>query len=72
MAIVHGDDGSYREQHGDRKAADDAIEIVGRLKVGQMALHEASETLHGKHHNDQGEAYDAALKLIDAALMEAK
>lgn len=25
MAIVHGDGGHYREAHGDRKAADDAI-----------------------------------------------
>ena len=32
MAIVHGDGGHYREAHGDRRAADDAIAnpIVGR------------------------------------------
>jgi hypothetical protein len=38
MAIIHGDDGSYRETHGDRKAADDAIKIVSGLRAERDAL----------------------------------
>ena len=33
MAVVHGDGGHYREQYGDRKASEDAIAIVGALRV---------------------------------------
>lgn len=33
MAVVHCDGGHYREAHGDRKAADDAIAIVSTLRV---------------------------------------
>jgi hypothetical protein len=33
MAVIHCDDGAYRERHGDRKAADDAIEVVGKLRA---------------------------------------
>ena len=32
MAVVHRDGGHYREAHGDRKAADDAIAVVSKLR----------------------------------------
>jgi hypothetical protein len=31
-AVVHRDGGHYREAHGDRKAADDAIAVVSKLR----------------------------------------
>jgi hypothetical protein len=43
MAIVHGDGGHYREAHGDRKAADDAIAIVSKLRVDLDAERERRE-----------------------------
>ena len=43
MAIVHGDGGHYREAHGDRKAADDAIAIVIDLRVELAAERERRE-----------------------------
>ena len=33
MAVIHGDGGHYREAHGDRKAADDAINIIYKLRA---------------------------------------
>ncbi len=33
MAVIHGDGGHYCEAHGDRKAADDAINIVYKLRA---------------------------------------
>jgi hypothetical protein len=43
MAAIHRDDGSYRELHGDRKAADDAIKIVAGLRAERDALREDAE-----------------------------
>ena len=40
MAVIHGDGGHYREAHGDRKAADDAISIVYKLRAALAAEHE--------------------------------
>jgi hypothetical protein len=45
MAIVHGDGGHYREAHGDRKAADDAIAIVSKLRVDLDAERERREDI---------------------------
>jgi hypothetical protein len=43
IAVIHRDDGSYRETHGDRKTADDAIKIVSSLRAERDALREDAE-----------------------------
>jgi hypothetical protein len=40
MAVIHGDGGHYREAHGDRKAADDAISIIYKLRADLAAERE--------------------------------
>ena len=43
MAVVHRDGGDYRQTHGDRKAADDAIAIVSKLRAELAAERERRE-----------------------------
>jgi len=43
MAIVHRDGGHYCAQHGDRKAADDAITLVCELRAERNALRADAE-----------------------------
>lgn len=47
-----------------------AIRDAERFKRDKLrnTMQLASDILHGKHHDDQGRAYDAALEAIDAAL----
>lgn len=44
MAVIHGDGGHYREAHGDRKAADDAINIIYKLRADLAIEREHRET----------------------------
>ena len=43
MAVVHRDGGDYLQTHGDRKAADDAIAIVSKLRAELAAERERRE-----------------------------
>jgi len=63
IAIVHGDGGHYCEAHGDRKAADDAIAIVSKLRVDLDAERKRREDAEALLHNYS--------RLADAAMFDA-
>ena len=61
-----------REQRDDSAhqcfvAKKELSELQARLEAAELAIRYAAEALHGYGMEDQGQAYDAACRILDAA-----